>query len=263
VRREGEKQERSPHQYFNEMSEKLTQFLSRKTDEGFLYRVDLELRPEGKAGVLANSLSALELYYENFGADWEKQALIKAAWAAGDPKLFEEFARRMQPFVYPKIRDYAFLENLKKMKDKVLASLKDKSSFNLKLGDGGIREIEFFVQSLQFLLGGKMAMIRTPNTLQALERLKEAKLISSTEKMELEQAYIFLRTMEHRLQLVEEQQVHQLPSDPEEMGNLARRMGYDDVDAEVARQRMEHDLERHVKFVKRSFRELLSHKVKE
>lgn len=252
----------SPHEYFTKLSEKLTQFLNQKTGRGFLYRIDLELRPEGKAGALANSIDAMEKYYETFGADWEKQAMLKAGWTAGSEHLLKDFLHRIHPFVYPKSTSMQFLSSIRDMKEKVMQAVRENhpETFHVKLGDGGIREIEFFVQSMQVLFGGNVASLQTPNTLEALERLYQAKLIEEVEKEKLHRAYLFLRTLEHRLQLVEEQQTHLMPSTGVELNQLARRMGYLEENADQARERMLSDLEGHRRHVMDTFNDLLSHR---
>ncbi len=252
----------TPHEYFVKLSERLTQFLSQRTGDGFLYRVDLDLRPEGQSGAIANSIDAMEDYYQHFGAAWERQAMIKAACGAGDPALFQNFLARIHPFIYPKTTDFSFLADLKKMKEKIIQSIQNlqQKTYHLKLGEGGIREIEFFVQIFQLLFGGQKPSLQTPNTLEALERLQQNHLIRQEEKEGLEKAYLFLRTMEHRLQLAEEQQIHQLPAQEEELNHLARRMGYPQKNVEEAREAMLCDLEKHRKFVNTLFNDLLSHR---
>jgi Glutamine synthetase adenylyltransferase len=252
----------TPHEYFSKLSERLTQFLLAKTPEGFLYRIDLELRPEGKSGTLANSIDAMEDYYESFGADWEKQAMIKAGWAAGDPALVTDFLNRIHPFVYPKTTAYPILAGIRNMKEKIVQSIRQHhpETFHVKLGDGGIREIEFFVQSMQLLFGGNVLRLQTPNTLEALDRLHQAKLIEDRERSSLASAYVFLRNLEHRLQLVEEQQTHSMPATAIELNQLARRMGYTQPDPEQAREAMESDLDRHRREVMGIFNDLLSHR---
>jgi [glutamine synthetase] adenylyltransferase / [glutamine synthetase]-adenylyl-L-tyrosine phosphorylase len=261
----GSRMELSPHEYFSKLSERITQFFNQKTAEGFLYRVDLELRPEGKSGTLANSLDAMEAYYESFGADWERQAMIKAGLAAGDPKLFQQFLSMIHPFIYRKSTDFNFLGSLREMKEKIVQDVRAKFShaFHVKLGEGGIREIEFFVQCLQLLFGSKLATLQTPNTLEALRRLHQAHLIDTEEEQKLSQAYIFLRTMEHRLQLIEEQQTHQLPTTQAELNQLARRMGYSDEDVHQATDSMLNKLETHRDYVMDIFNDLLSHRFAE
>jgi len=250
----------NPHEYFTKLAERLSAFLRKKTAEGFLYRVDLELRPEGKSGTLVNGIDALEDYYESFGADWEKQALIRASLAAGDRDLCQDFLRRIHPFVFPKMSDFGFLDRLARMKEKILESIRKRlnQSFHVKLGEGGIREAEFFVQSLQLLFGGLHPELQVANTLEVLPRLRDAGLIEASEEAALEKAYSFLRTMEHRLQLAEEQQTHELPESDDELRQLARRMGYADRDANTASARMLGDLQLHRQTVQGMFNDLIS-----
>lgn len=260
VRRENQSSSLTPHEYFTKLSEALSRCLSQKTLHGFLYRVDLELRPEGKFGPLANSIDAMVDYYETFGADWEKQAMIKASCAAGEPSLFDDFFAQIHPFVYPRSTDFSFLKNLGVIKEKIMRSVAGLSDpgYHVKLGDGGIREIEFFAQAFQFLLGGKIPSLQTTSTLKALDRLRDEKLIEASERDSLREAYIFLRTLEHRLQLVEERQTHQMPAAPEEIRRVARRMGYRAEDPDLAAQLMLEDLDRHRQYVKQRFEDLLS-----
>jgi len=262
---EGSSGQLGAHEYFTKLSERLSAFLQRKNSEGFLYRVDLELRPEGKAGALTNGLDAMEEYYESFGAPWEKQAMIRASRAAGDAGLISEFLRRIHPFVYPKLRDFSFLKDMKTMKEKIVQAVRSRPErgFNLKLGDGGIREVEFFVQALQLLFGGRDPSLQIANTLEAMKRLAKAGLIEPQEEAELSEAYVFLRTMEHRLQLVEEQQTHELPQDTEDLRALARRMGYADPSVDLAAERMLEDLELRRRRVQSRFEALLSNRFEE
>jgi glutamate-ammonia-ligase adenylyltransferase len=250
----------TPHEFFCKLAERLGRLLGQRAPGGFLYRMDLELRPEGAAGSLANSLEAMEYYYENFGAFWEKQAMIKASWAAGSNKLFESFHRMIHPFVYPKTSDYSFLEKIQEMKQKVLASVKKSSEqgFHVKLGEGGIREIEFFVQSLQILFGGQRPQLETANTLSAIAKIAKAKIISASVAQGLRNAYLFLRTLENRLQQVEEQQTHHVPEAHEERLQMVRRMGYLQSDAAQALEFFERDLSGHRRFVQATFANLLA-----
>lgn len=253
------KVEYSPHQFFCRVGQELAQLLSKKSPEGFLYRVDLELRPEGISGALANSLDAMETYYESFGAYWEKQAMIKCGHGAGHGGLFERFHQMIQPFTYPKIRDFSLIQKIKEMKSKVQDAISKsrQTQYHVKLGEGGIREVEFFVQALQMLYGGLKPELKSPNTLNTLRALWDTGLIEAKDARLLKEAYIFLRTLEHRLQLVEEQQVHRLPESHEERLQLARRMGYDQESPETALEQLEKDLTRHRKHVSERFRELL------
>ncbi len=249
---------RTPHEYFCKLFEKTTQLLGKKTSEGFLYRIDLELRPEGKAGAMANSLDAMENYYEIFGANWEKQALLKAAWAAGNSELCQKLLQRLHPFIYPKNIGFDFLKDLRNMKEKLSASIQNssQSGFHIKLGKGGIREIEFFVQSLQILYAGKIPELQTTNTLMTLGGLEKFQLISPLKYQALQGAYFFLRTLENRLQQIEEQQTHRLPQSSEELALLARRMGYEDTELRKAKDHLLDDLQLHCEQVEISFQEM-------
>lgn len=247
------------HGFFCKLVEKLSRFLSERSPGGFLYRVDLELRPEGKSGTLANSLEAMESYYENFGASWEKQAMIKAKHLSGDETLTQSLLKMLRPFIYPKTSDFRMLSSIQEMKRRLEASLQSSSvqGYHVKLGRGGIRELEFFVQSLQLLYGGRHPELQTQNTLTALTKLKELKFISEGSHKELTQAYLFLRTLENRLQQVEEAQVHRLPEDPEEQAQLSRRMDYTNQDVTQAWEALRKDLNRHCEVVEFHFASLL------
>lgn len=226
--------ELSHHQFFVRLGELLAKLLSEKTADGFGYRVDLDLRPEGQQGTLANSIDAMEDYYETFGDHWEQMALVKALPIAGERALGEDFCRRVRPFVYPGLHDLATLQHLKELKEKIEGSLQtklrgtakpDQPSYNVKLGAGGIREIEFLVGALQRLYGGKQRKLRVRNTLQALTALKVAQLIPAADCENLGMAYRFLRTLENRLQMLEDRQTHNLPKDPQELAALAADFG--------------------------------------
>lgn len=246
------------HEYFTKLTQELHQLLSKKQGGGFLYRVDLELRPEGKSGALVNSIDAMETYYESFGAPWEKQAMIRADFLAGSKELFQEFMKRIHPFVYPKIADLSFLKELKEMKNKIHQSINisNAQGFHIKLGEGGIREVEFFVQSFQLLFGGKFPDLQCTNTLDTLEKMLKLKFVQTEEYNRIKAAYIFLRTVENRLQQAEEQQIHRLPENQEELFQLAYRMGYFSKDPKIALKLFLQDLEHHRLFVEKIFKSL-------
>ncbi len=245
----------SLHEYFIKLSEKLTRLLSQNRPEGFLYRVDLNLRPEGRSGTLANSLNAIENYYESFGEEWERQALIRSAPIAGDLELGEEFEKILEPFVWRKHLDLGAINRMKEMKRKAHESIKSSSlkGFNVKLGEGGIRDIEFFVQALQMLYGGSKPQLRSPSTLKALQELTKQEIVPAQEAHQLKDAYLFLRRLEHRLQLVQESQTQTLPYTPVDQQAVARRMGYYEEDPEEARERLLDDLTRFTTIAKNTF----------
>ncbi|HEY2934702.1 MAG TPA: hypothetical protein VGK99_23460 [Acidobacteriota bacterium] len=215
-------------QFFQKLFRDYTQVLSEYTSEGYLYRVDLRLRPMGKAGAIANSLQQHRHYYEHWGDTFERFALIKARGVAGDETLTRRFLALVQPFVYRKYLDHAALEEIISIKARADAETERRSdsSMNVKTGRGGIREIELFTQILQILYGGSNPELQDTNTIGGLSRLRQHGIISEATCQDLTEAYTFLRTVEHRLQIVQEQQVHSVPADPIEREITARRMGY-------------------------------------
>lgn len=248
------------HQFFVRHVQGVTKALADETENGFLYRVDWDLRPEGSAGTLVNSVSAMVSYYENFGADWERQAWTKGRPLAGDPALGEEFLKRMEPFIYRKSLDLTALHHIQAMKQKIRAELDKKppKGFHVKLGIGGIREIEFFVQAFLLIYGGKKPEIRHTGTIETLARLETAGLVSLKDAASLKESYLFLRRLEHRLQLEDERQTHLLSPDPAEQLKTARRMGYFEKDPEEALKRFQDQLETAVDNVHRIFESLFA-----
>src|SRR6267378_3194265 len=222
----------------------------------FVFRVDLDLRPEGRSGPIVNSLRALELYYEAQGAPWARFALLKALPVAGDLPVGEDGLRRLAPFIWRKYLDLGAVEEMRALKARAEREAGRHGGQDLKLGPGGIREVEFFVQALQLLHGGKDASLRVSGTLPALERLLFAGLISSRDRDELAEAYLFLRRLEHRVQMLAERQTHTLPEEPAERARLARRSGYPAPRA-AAQQALERDLQLHRGRVETRFRDLL------
>ncbi len=221
----------SLHAFFTKLSTMITRLMSSVTEDGFIFRVDLDLRPEGRSGDAANSLRSAEIYYESWGQGWERAALIKARPVAGDIALGEGFISMVRPFVYRKYLDFTAIEEIRSMKEKIdlslLKSLPD--AIDVKLGQGGIREIEFFCQTIQLIQGGKDPEARGQNTLDALERLFKRGYAGEEDVRALSEAYVFLRNLEHRIQIVEGLQTQAIPSRPEELERLARMMGFKDA----------------------------------
>ncbi len=218
----------SLHAFFNKLGEMISKALSQVTEDGFVFRVDVGLRPEGKSGDMAVSLRSAEIYYESWGQSWERTAMMKARPVAGSLALGEHLLKTLQPFIYRKYLDYNLIEDMKQMKQKIDASLarSREGEINLKLGRGGIREIEFFIQALQLVYAGKNPKLRERNSLRALDTLMGANLLGEDDHRRLREAYCFLRSVEHRIQVVQERQTHNLPIREEEMLALARRSGY-------------------------------------
>ncbi len=218
----------SLHTFFTKQAEMITRALSQVTEDGFVFRVDLGLRPEGKSGEMAVSLHSAASYYEYWGQSWERAAMLKARPVAGSLELGEQFLGVIEPFIYRKYLDYDLIEDMMAMKKKIDASLarEKEGEYNIKLGRGGIREIEFFIQALQLVYAGKNPHLRRKNSLEALSALKEARIITADDHNSLADAYRFLRTVEHRIQVVQERQSHSIPRREEEFHFLARRCGY-------------------------------------
>ncbi|HEY4743182.1 MAG TPA: bifunctional [glutamate--ammonia ligase]-adenylyl-L-tyrosine phosphorylase/[glutamate--ammonia-ligase] adenylyltransferase, partial [Desulfuromonadaceae bacterium] len=218
----------SLHSFFNKLGEMISKALSQVTEDGFVFRVDVGLRPEGKSGDMAVSLRSAEVYYESWGQSWERSAMLKARPVAGSIELGERLLAMLHPFVYRKYLDYNLIEDMKNMKQKIDASLTRsmERESNLKLGRGGIREIEFFIQALQLVYAGKNPKLRERNSLRALDTLLASRLIGEEDHRHLAEAYRFLRTVEHRIQVVQERQTHNLPAKEDEVRALARRCGF-------------------------------------
>lgn len=212
--------------FYEAMATSVTKSLSDLTEDGFVFRVDLRLRPEGERGELVPSLNNALEYYLGWGRTWERAALMKAVPLAGDRLLGESFIEELEPFIYRKHLDYSTLEEMRVMKQRIEIQLKRKPGVNIKLGQGGIREIEFFVQALQLINAGKIRRVRTPSTLKALALLNDTGLLDGDTSASLREAYLFFRKTEHRIQINHQLQTHELPRTAEDQEELARRMGY-------------------------------------
>jgi len=203
--------------------------------------VDLELRPEGKSGSLANSVDGALSYYESFGAEWERQALVRLRHVAGAPAAARAFEAGIEPFVYRRSISPDTLGAVREMKHRIERERRSAGrdiEHDLKEGPGGIRDIEFLVQALQLLFGGRDRSVRTGNVLDALEALAAADALPEPIASSLAAAYAWLRRAEHAIQLAEERQTHQFPRDPEAQLALARRLGDRDPSGKTARGRL-------------------------
>ncbi len=213
--------------YFTKLAEGITRAMGAVTELGLVFRVDLRLRPEGSAGRIVVPLRQAEVYYEGWGQTWERAALVKARPVAGSRALGEAFLRMVEPFVYRRYLDFTAIDEIRALKRRIDAEVRrdGQANSNVKLGVGGIREIEFFVQALQLIHGGRFPAVRERGTLPALAALAAHGLVRPEDAAALADAYVFLRTVEHRIQVVAERQTHLLPRSPEETGRLARRLG--------------------------------------
>ncbi len=213
----------SNHEYYCKLGENLNKFLSLNTEDGFVYRVDLRLRPEGQKGSLALSISGYETYYESWGRAWERAMLLRARPIAGDLILGDKFSEMIKPFVYRKYLDFSAIDEIRQIKSRIDSAFKKD---DIKRGYGGIREIEFFIHALQLIYAGKEPLLRERNTQKALHRLLQKNLIGQDDYSILLDNYRFLRTLEHRLQQMNDIQTHSLPSDENEINALSKKMGF-------------------------------------
>ncbi len=229
----------SLHEYFAKLCMQVTATIGEVTENDAVFRVDLRLRPEGSRGAIANSVAQLERYYETFGRAWERQAWIKARACAGDRALGDEVIAMLRPFVFPRLVAETVIDEVRALNARIKRELVRASSYDLKNGSGGIREIEFFVQALQLIHAGKRPPLRVRGTLAALDALLFAGLLQDHEHAELAVAYRWLRHAEHVLQLEAGLQTQSVPADATARLRFARRLGYS-TDEELATALVEH-----------------------
>ncbi len=208
-------------EYFEILSEAAQLFIksaSAITDHGYIYRIDFRLRPDGKFSPLCKTLSDYTKYYETRGEDWERQMLIKLDFICGDMMLFRQFKDFIHPYVYPSSFSNSIKDKIKQMKLNIERQYKEKE--NVKTFSGGIRDIEFAVQALQLINGGRIKSLRNGNTLEVIDILTEQKLLKKKESVLLSKAYIFYRHIEHFLQLMNDTQTHIIPDSKELLNKL-------------------------------------------
>ncbi len=248
------------HAYYVKLSELVTRAMGELTQDGFVFRVDLNLRPDGSKGQLANSLMAYEVYYASWGEIWERSALLRARPVAGNLRLGEEFVRVIEPIVYRKTLDMGMLEDMRQMKQRIDAESRRtrEGAWNVKLGGGGIREIEFLVNALQLVYAGRNVDLRVTETLLCLERLQAADLLSGEEAQDLAEAYRFYRKLEHRIQMLDDRQTHLLTARGEDRNRIARAMGFFGSGCAADDAGFDETLRRHRENVSGSFRRVLA-----
>jgi glutamate-ammonia-ligase adenylyltransferase len=216
-------------EFFSKLFRQLIGVLSKNTPAGFVFRVDARLRPYGDSGPIAMNFESFETYYQEQGREWERYALIKARPVAGDIRAGRHLIERLRPFVYRRYLDFGTFEDLREMKRKIVREVSRKGlSDNIKLGAGGIREIEFFGQVFQLIRGGVNPDYQSRNILATLSRLSSENCIPRAVYQELGQAYAFLRDTEHRLQMAGDRQTHTLPKEDLQRRRLALSMGFAD-----------------------------------
>ena len=247
-------------EYYARLCEFLIKAMSEVTVEGYVFRVDIRLRPESSAGVIIRSMESYESYYEGWGDLWERQALIKARPVAGDMVFGDEFIRMIQPFVYQRYLDGVTLNEIKadirttkaRIEERLVGERTDLEK-HVKLGPGAIRDIEFTVQCLQMIHGGKRKSLCSQNTLETLEALKANELLDAEDADALSNAYRFLRRVENSIQIEADQQRYSVPAKEDEEIQLARRLKYHDAPLEIFRQ----DYQTHKAHVRRIFEKVM------
>ncbi len=222
----------SNEEFFAKLAQEFTRLLAERTADGFVFRVDWMLRPFGSAGAPAISVAAMEEYYQSHGREWERYALIKARTVAGDRKAGEALLKSLRPFIYRRYLDFNAIEHLRELKRKIETDAQRRGlEHDLKLGRGGIREIEFIVQSFQLMRGGQVAALRDSRLRPVLKYLGEAKLLDPETAAALDRAYVFLRRAENAVQMYDDQQTHALPGDPQSRAALCAALKIDSWDA--------------------------------
>lgn len=218
----------SNQEFFIRLGQKLIAAIDKVTVDGFVFRVDMRLRPYGESGALVLNFDALEEYYQEQGRDWERYALIKARVIAGDPAPGRELMQSLKPFVYRRYIDFGVIESLRSMKDMINAEVRRRGlQRDVKLGPGGIREVEFIVQCFQLIRGGRSSALRQVALLPVLHALEAEGCLPAQAVSELEAAYLFLRDVEHAIQGYEDRQTQTLPTDDAARDALLAAMGFE------------------------------------
>ncbi|MBC7796926.1 MAG: hypothetical protein H7Z37_08645 [Pyrinomonadaceae bacterium] len=226
----GRKGATSNREYFGKLAEQIAKIAGEQTNEGAAYRVDLRLRPHGRVGALAVSLKEAVNYYKKTAQSWERQVLIRSRSSAGDAEVFKDFYAKIETNIYQIDETVEnALQNVRLSKQKINLEHGAEKGFNVKLGKGGIREIEFIAQALQLAFGGRDKWLREPHTLISLKRLTDRNLLTENELTELSDAYSFLRTLEHRLQMENGFQTHAVPDETHKRELIAKRMKCNDL----------------------------------
>lgn len=240
-------------EFFTRLARKLINSLDQVTVDGFVFRVDMRLRPYGQSGALVLSIDAMEEYYQSQGRDWERYAMIKCRVVAGNKNNAQELMQRLKPFVYRKYIDFTTIEALRSMKIMIEREVKRRNlDNNIKLGAGGIREIEFIAQSFQLIRGGRDAALQDRRLQKVLGLLAERNCLAADITAALNKAYVFLRNTEHALQAFADKQTQRLPDHAYEQTALAFVMGYADWAS------FSHALENHRQYVARQFEAIIA-----
>ncbi|MCZ6593162.1 MAG: bifunctional [glutamine synthetase] adenylyltransferase/[glutamine synthetase]-adenylyl-L-tyrosine phosphorylase [Alphaproteobacteria bacterium] len=239
---------------FVRLTRNLVRLMDQRTGDGYVFRTDIRLRPDPGATPVAISTMAAETYYESLGQNWERAAMIKARIVAGDQAAGTSFLHALRPFVWRRHLDFAAIEDIQSIKRQIYAhkggSTVAVGGHNIKLGRGGIREVEFFAQTQQLIWGGRDPSLRAPGTIDAIRALVAAERVTEQAASDMIGAYRFLRHVEHRLQMIDDQQTHSLPDDDAGLRDIAMFLGYPD------RESFEDELLIHLRAVENHYAEL-------
>lgn len=227
---QGGRRELDNAQFFTRLGQKLIKALDQHTIDGFVYRVDMRLRPFGESGPLVMSFAALEDYYQEQGRDWERYAMIKARVLGAEKRDYCQILRQMlRPFVYRRYIDFSVIQSLRNMKSMISREVRRRGMIdNIKLGAGGIREIEFITQVFQLIRGGREPELQSNSLLSVLKVISKLELLTEEETAQLTESYLFLRRLENLLQSIGDQQTQTLPDDENDRSRLTIAMGYND-----------------------------------
>ena len=229
---------KSPQEFAVQLTKDLTTLLQERTSQGYVFRTDLRLRPDPGSTAVAVSREAAQIYYESYGQNWERAAMIKARPVAGDLKMAGIFIHDMQQFIWRKSLDFYAIQDIHSIKRQIYAhkggGTVEVAGHNIKLGRGGIREIEFFAQIQQLIWGGRFTQARLSQTLPALDALTGLGFVTPSVRDDLAAAYRYLRKLEHRLQMIADEQTQTLPSDPTKLAHVGAFMGHTDLDVFMA-----------------------------
>jgi glutamate-ammonia-ligase adenylyltransferase len=206
---------------------KLSHAIEEKTDEGFLYRVDLKLRPWGSSGPLCMAIDATENYYESSSEPWERFAWLRSRVIAGSEAIGNELKQRLRPFIFMRSLSTDDLEKFLQIKNDMSKARKRRGHWNIKVGEGGIRDIEFFAQMLQMVNAAEHVELQKTNTIEVLAGLRSSGVLTESEERELVNSYLFLRRLENRVQMIDERQTHDLPDTRKERLKLARSLRFE------------------------------------
>jgi len=218
--------------FFTRLGQRLIKAIDQVTVDGFVFRVDMRLRPYGNSGALALSFDAMEEYYQDQGRDWERYAMIKARPVAGCADQGEDLMKVLRPFSYRRYIDFSVIESLRQLKSMIRQEVARKGlQDNVKLGSGGIREVEFITQSFQLVRGGRDHELQERSVLKVLRLLENRELLTSEDRDKLHQAYVFLRNVEHAIQALDDQQTQNLPASHDDKLRIAVAMGFSSVEA--------------------------------